>query len=81
MSASESNKSFTERGIPTHQQLVVPVLKAMHVLGGSARTNEITEQVLELVPGSEDLQQITYPTRPNLSVLIDRIGGLVLRLN
>ena len=74
MSASESNKSFTERGIPTHQQLVVPVLKAMHVLGGSARANEITEHVLELVPGSEDLQQITYPTRPNLSVLIDRIG-------
>ena len=81
MSASEANKSFTERGIPTHQQLVVPVLKAMHVLGGSARANEITEHVLELVPGSEDLQQITYPTRPNLSVLIDRIGGLVLRLN
>lgn len=74
MSASESNKSFTERGIPTHQQLVVPVLKAMHVLGGSARANEITEHVLDLVPGSEDLQQITYPTRPNLSVLIDRIG-------
>lgn len=74
MSASESNKSFTERGIPTHQQLVVPVLKAMHVLGGSARANEITEHVLELIPGSEDLQQITYPTRPNLSVLIDRIG-------
>ena len=74
MSASESHKSFTERGIPTHQQLVVPVLKAMHVLGGSARANEITEHVLELVPGSEDLQQITYPTRPNLSVLIDRIG-------
>ncbi|WP_454972711.1 restriction endonuclease [Corynebacterium propinquum] len=74
MSASESNKSFSEQGIPTHQQLVLPVLKAMHVLGGSARTNEITEQVLELVPKSEDLQQITYPTRPNLSVLIDRIG-------
>lgn len=74
MSASEANKSFTERGIPTHQQLVVPVLKAMHVLGGSARANEITEHVLDLVPGSEDLQQITYPTRPNLSVLIDRIG-------
>ena len=74
MSASEANKSFTERGIPTRQQLVVPVLKAMHVLGGSARANEITEQVLELVPGSEDLQQITYPTRPNRSVLISRIG-------
>lgn len=74
MSASEANKSFTERGIPTRQQLVVPVLKAMHVLGGSARANEITEQILELVPGSEDLQQITYPTRPNRSVLISRIG-------
>lgn len=74
MSASEANKSFTERGIPPRQQLVVPVLKAMHVLGGSARANEITEQVLELVPGSEDLQQITYPTRPNRSVLISRIG-------
>lgn len=46
----------------------------MHVLGGSARANEITEHVLDLVPGSENLQQITYPTRPNLSVLIDRIG-------
>ncbi|WP_306515805.1 restriction endonuclease [Corynebacterium sp.] len=74
MSASESHKSFTDQGIPTHQQLVVPVLKAVQILGGSARANEITEHVLELVPGSEDLQQITYPTRPNLSVLIDRIG-------
>lgn len=73
MSASEANKSFTDQGIPTHQQLVVPVLKAVQILGGSARVTEIEEQVLELVPDSERLLQITYSKSPNHSVLLKRI--------
>lgn len=71
---AEQNASFTDQGIPTHQQLVVPILKAVKSLGGSAKTNEIEESVLELIPDSEQLVQITYQSRPEMSVLVDRIG-------
>lgn len=71
---ADQNSSFTDQGIPTHQQLVVPILKAVKSLGGSAKTNEIEESVLELIPDSEQLVQITYQSRPQMSVLVDRIG-------
>lgn len=68
------SKSFTELGMPTHQQLVVPILKAVNRLGGSAKVSEMAEEVLELIPNSEELVLATYPNRPNDSVLIERIG-------
>lgn len=74
MEAENPNGSFTELGMPTHQQLVVPIVKAVNRLGGSAKVSEMAEEVLDLVPNSEELVLATYPNRPNDSVLIERIG-------
>lgn len=74
MESGNHTASFTQQGMPTHQQLVVPILKAVNSLGGSAKTNEIVETVLEILPDAEQLLQVTYPNRPQDSVLISRIG-------
>ena len=64
--------SFSEQGMPTHQELVLPVLQAVKNLGGTARAREVVEEVLDLLPNSDDLMEISYPNRPNVSVLHDR---------
>ncbi|AKK08793.1 Restriction endonuclease/Mrr N-terminal domain [Corynebacterium testudinoris] len=74
MAVEYSAMSFTQQGMPTHQQLVVPVIRAVVELGGSAKAREITDQVLEHYPDAERLLQMTYPNRPEKSVLTDRIA-------
>ena len=74
METGQNTASFTERGVPTHQQLVVPILQSVAKLGGSAKTNEILEEVLEKLPDAEELLKLRYPNRPHESVLTDRIG-------
>ena len=66
--------SFTNRGMPTHQQLVLPILRAVTELGGSAKSKEIVDKVLDDFPGAEDLLGATYPNRPTVAVLPDRIA-------
>lgn len=74
MAVEHSAMSFTQQGMPTHQQLVVPVIRAVVELGGSAKAREITDQVLDHYPDAERLLQMTYPNRPEKSVLTDRIA-------
>lgn len=74
MAVEHSAMSFTQQGMPTHQQLVVPVIRAVVELGGSAKAREITDHVLEHYPDAERLLQMTYPNRPEKSVLTDRIA-------
>ena len=50
--------------MPTHQHLVVSILKAVDNLGGSAKTNEIAESVIENRPNAEEIRQSTYPPPP-----------------
>ncbi|GAB3695268.1 restriction endonuclease [Corynebacterium nasicanis] len=64
--------SFSGKGMPTHQELVLPVLKAVKNLGGTARSREVVDEVISLLPNSDVLIDISYPTRPNVSVLRDR---------
>lgn len=66
--------SFTERGIPTHQELVVPVLRALSKMGGSAASRDIITEVTESLPHAETLLEISYPNRPSVSVLEDRVS-------
>ncbi|OIR46060.1 restriction endonuclease [Corynebacterium sp. NML140438] len=66
--------SFSEQGMPTHQELVLPVLRALKEMGDSAASRDIVTQVAENHPNAEKLGQIMYPTRPNVSVLEDRAG-------
>lgn len=74
MAVEHSAMSFTQQGMPTHQQLVVPVIRAVVELGGSAKAREITDHVLDHYPDAERLLQMTYPNRPEKSVLTDRIA-------
>lgn len=74
MNGESNAASFTQQGMPTHQQLVVPIVRAIGELGGSAKAREITDQVLDNYPDVERLLEMTYPSRPNQSVLIDRIA-------
>lgn len=74
MSETSSALSFTQQGVPTHQELVIPVVRAVVELGGSARAREITATVLASQPEADRLMQLTYPNRPGKSVLKDRIA-------
>lgn len=74
MALVEETQSFSELGMPTHQELVIPVLRAVEGLGGSGKTREITESVIDTYPGAEHLLEMKYPARPTQSVLVDRIS-------
>lgn len=39
--------SFTQQGMPTHQQLMVPILQAVIDLGGPAKSDEIVDHVTD----------------------------------
>src|SRR5699024_3348580 len=69
---SNSQKSFTERGMPTHQQLVLPVLHSLSELGGSAKSREILDHVTESYPDSERLMEMMYPKNPDQHVFLHR---------
>jgi len=71
---SSVSENFTQLGMPTHQQLVVPVIQAVVDLGGSAKSKEIVEHVYEGYPLSDELLNATYPNRDDLPVLADRIA-------
>lgn len=64
--------SLTEMGLPTHQHLVIPAFRAVEEAGGSAKSREIVDHVVENYPKSENLVTITYPNRKDKSVLVDR---------
>lgn len=72
MTTGETGISFTQQGMPTHQQLVVPILQAVVDLGGSAKSDEIVDHVIDHLPDAERLLQITYPKPPHRGVLSHR---------
>ena len=74
MSLGEQPLSFSELGMPTHQELITPVLRAVEKLGGSAKAREITENVIDEIPNADHLLEMTYPARPTAPVLPDRIS-------
>lgn len=74
MSPEKNSASFTDQGIPTHQELVIPALQAVASLGGSTESGEIVDYVIEHYPNSESLLEITYPKRPSVAVLPERVA-------
>lgn len=59
--------------LPAYSDLILPVLRAVQKLGGSAQSAEIVDQVLSDLDPSEEALAVTFPNRPHHSVLIDRI--------
>lgn len=60
--------------MPTHIELTPFVLQAISELGNSAKSREITDKVVDLLPNSDELSSVEYPTRPGSSVLNERIS-------
>lgn len=64
--------SFTDQGMPTHQELAVHIIRALQEMGGSGSSRDLVTRVTEGYPNSELLSEVTYPNRPSVSVLEDR---------
>jgi restriction system protein len=59
--------------LPAYSDLILPTVRAVSALGGSATAREITSQVLTDLAPTEEMLAVTHPHRPNDSVLIERL--------
>lgn len=63
----------TPEEIPAYSELILPTVRAVADLGRSAKASEITSQVLEDLPSSEKMLAVSFPGRPDESVLTSRL--------
>ncbi len=53
-------RTRVNKNLPTYDEFIIPVIKALKTLGGSATINELNEKVYELSNLPEDTLQITH---------------------
>ncbi|MDY7104214.1 MAG: winged helix-turn-helix domain-containing protein [Actinomycetota bacterium] len=58
--------------VPSYRDLILPTLRAVDTLGGSAQAREITAQVVESEQVDEATLELTYDTRDK-SIYLDRL--------
>ncbi len=72
--------------MPPYKDFLLPVLRAVQALGGTAHAKEITAWMVENLALDDDAVTVEYPNRPGESILLDRmawarsydkLGGLV----
>jgi restriction system protein len=72
--------------VPPYKDFLLPVLRAVDALGGTAHAKEISAWMVEHLGFDDDAVAIEYPNRPGESILLDRmawarsydkLGGLV----
>ena len=72
--------------LPPYKAFLLPVLRAVHALGGTAHAKEINAWLVDVMALDDDAIAVEYPNRPGESVLLDRmawarsydkLGGLV----
>jgi restriction system protein len=63
----------TPEDIPAYSDLILPTVRAVAGLGRSAKAREITSKVLQDLPRSEEMLAVTFPGRPEESVLMSRL--------
>lgn len=51
---------------------MLPAIRAVAELGGSAKAKEIIDHIVENYPDADDLLQVTYPNRPDVAVFPER---------
>jgi restriction system protein len=64
----------TPEDLPAYSDLILPTVKAVAELGGSAKAREITGQVLTDLRATDEMLAVMQPTRPDASVLLERIA-------
>lgn len=60
--------------LPSYSDLILPTVKAVAELGGSAKAREVTGQVLTDLGATDEMLAVMQPTRPDASVLLERIA-------
>lgn len=72
--------------LPPYKDFLLPVLRAVEAVGGTAHTKEINAWLIDDMAFDDEAVAVEYPNRPGESVLLDRIawarsydklGGLV----
>ncbi len=64
---------MTPEDLPAYSDLILPTVRAVIALGGSATAREVTSQVTEDLSPSEEMLAVAHPNRPGPSVLMERI--------
>jgi restriction system protein len=67
----------SNQDIPSYQTLMLPVLRELERRGGSAKTQELIDAVVDSSGLPEELIERTYPNRPSKSILRDRIAWAI----
>jgi restriction system protein len=75
----QSSLSFRLRRVepsdlPPYKDFLLPVLRAVHALGGTAHAKEITAWIVQTMAFDDDSVTLEYPNRPGESILLDRIA-------
>src|SRR5215471_15795337 len=60
--------------LPPYKDFLLPVVRAVQALGGTAHAKEITAWMVENLGFGDDAVAVEYPNRPGESVLLDRMG-------
>jgi restriction system protein len=63
----------TPEELPAYSDLILPTVRAVVSLGGSATAREITSQVVADLAPTDDMLAVTHANRPDDSVLMERI--------
>lgn len=59
--------------LPAYSDLILPTVRAVMTLGGSATAREITSQVVADLAPTDDMLSVAYANRPDDSVFMERI--------
>ena len=65
---------MTPEELPAYSDLILPTVRAVSALGGSAKAREITGQVLTDLEATDEMLSVMQPTRPDASVLLERVA-------
>lgn len=68
------DRRVTPEDLPAYSELILPTVRAVSSLGGSAKASEITGQVLTDLDPSDEMLTVSQPNRPDASVLQERIN-------
>lgn len=66
-------RDMTPDELPAYSDLILPTVRAVATLGGSATAREITSQVLSDLTPTDEMLAVARPHRPEASVLMERI--------
>lgn len=63
---------MTPEDLPTYSDLILPTVRAVITLGGSATAREVTSQVVSDLAFTDEMLAVPQPSRPDASVLLER---------